>query len=91
MLCIVNSWFAEEKFVKLPAFLRGDAATHFYALSSDQKDSYETLVRNLKAALCPAVCRELFYADISGHLLHDEEDPTVFFTFFAATLGESRP
>ena len=49
----------------MPAFLRGIAPTQFYALSRDQEDSYGTVVRNLKAAFCPAVCREIFYANFS--------------------------
>ena len=87
---VVHSWSA-EKFIKLPPFLRGIAATHFYALSSDQKDSYDTLVRNLKAALCPTVCWEMFYADLSDRLLHDKEDPTVFLHSLRELLEKADP
>ena len=75
----------------MPAFLRSVAATHFYALSSDQKDSYDTLVRNLKAGLCPAVCREMFYADFSDRFLHDKEDPTVFLQSLRELLEKVYP
>ena len=47
-----NKWDDEDKALKLPAFLRGVAATHFYALTDTQKDSYDHPIENLKAALC---------------------------------------
>ena len=55
-----NKWADEDKALKLPAFLRGVAATHFHALSDAEKDSYAHLIENLAAALCPAVCKEMF-------------------------------
>ena len=53
---VANSWICLGKDRQLPAFLRGITATYFYALSNDQKDSSNSLVPNLKSALCPTVC-----------------------------------
>ena len=72
-----NRWADEDKAHKLLAFLWGTAATHFHALSNAEKDSYAHLIENLKAALCPAVCKEMFYAEFTARLLHNKEDPAV--------------
>ena len=88
---LTKLWSAEKKVVKFPALLRGVAATHFYALSNDQSYSCDTLIRNLKDALCPAVCRELFYADFSNRLLHDKEDTTVFLHSLRELLEKADP
>jgi len=72
-----NKWTDEDIALKLPAFLRGVAATHFHTLSDAEEDSHAHFVENLKAALCPAVCKEMFYADFTARLLHDKEDPAV--------------
>ena len=56
----VNKWADEDKVLKLPAFLLGVAATHFHALSDAEKDLYAHFTENPKAALFPAVCKEMF-------------------------------
>ena len=86
-----NKWNDEDKAVKLPAFLRGVAATHFHALTDTQKDSYDHLIENLKAALCPAVCKEMFYADFTARLLHDKEDPAVYLHSLRELLDKADP
>ena len=86
-----NKWTDEDKALKLPAFLRGVAATHFHALSDAEKDSYAHLIENLKAALCPAVCKEVFYADFTARLLHDKEDPAVYLHSLRELLEKADP
>ena len=73
-----NKWADAENALKLPAFLHGVAATHFHALTDPQKDLYDHLIENLKAFLCPAVCKETLYADFTARLLHDKEDPAIY-------------
>ena len=55
------------------------------------KDSHAHLTENLKAALCPAVCKEMFYADFTARLLHDKEDPAVFLHSLRELLEEADP
>ena len=86
-----NKWADEDKVLKLPAFLRGVAATHFHALTDAQKDSYDHLIENLTAALCPAVCKEMFYADFTARLLHDKEDPAVYLHSLRGLLDKADP
>ena len=73
-----NGWNAAQKLQKLPAFLRGIAATHFHALDEDQKDTFEHLVANLQSALCPDVAREIYFREFEGRVLRDHEDPSLF-------------
>ena len=73
-----NKLTDEENALKLPAFLRGVAATHSHAESDAEKYSYAYLIENLKAALCSAVCKEIFYAEFTARLLHDKEEPAVY-------------
>jgi len=86
-----NKWTAEEKVLKLPAFLRGVAATHFHTLSDAEEDSHAHFVENLKAALCPAVCKEMFYADFTACLLHDKEDPAIYLHSLRELLEKADP
>ena len=72
-----NKWADKDKAHKLLAFLWGTAATHFHALSDADKDLYAHLVENLRAVLCTAVCKEMFYTEFTACLLHDKEDPAV--------------
>ena len=45
-----NGWSDAEKLRKLPAFLRGRAATHLYSLTSAQCQSYANLKQSLQAS-----------------------------------------
>ena len=67
------------------------AATHFHALTDTQKDSYDHLIENLKAALCPAVCKEMLNADFTARLLHDKEDPAVYLHSLRELLDKADP
>ena len=86
-----NKWGDEDKVLKLPAFVRGVAARHFHALTDTQKDSYDHLIENLKAALCSAVCKEMFYADFTARLLHEKEDPDVYLHSLRELLDKADP
>ena len=48
-----NGWKAEDKIKKLPAFLRGQAASHFYAVSEDDRKSYDDASKGLKETFLP--------------------------------------
>ena len=73
-----SGWSDSEKLRKLPAFLRGRAATHFYSLTDPQCADYATLKRNLQAPLCPPVERESNYRKFESRCLRPGEDPAVF-------------
>ena len=59
---LANRWKDEDKIKKLPAFLRGRAATHFYATPAEERATYDAATKKLKQALCPPVERENYYA-----------------------------
>jgi len=86
-----NKWTDEDKALKLPAFLWGVAAMHFHALSDAEKDSYVHLIENLKAALCPAVWKKMFYTEFTARLLHDKEDPAVYLHSLRELLEKADP
>ena len=73
-----SGWSDGEKLRKLPAFLRGRAATHFYSLTDPQCADYATLKKNLQASLCPPVERESNYRKFESRCLRPGEDPAVF-------------
>ena len=56
-----NGWSDARKLAILPAFLRGPAASHYYSLDEDHKDSFAHLVEHLCVALCPVVNHEKHY------------------------------
>ena len=49
-----NGWTADAKIKKLPGFLRGEAASHYYALEEDSRKSYADATKALKEAMCPS-------------------------------------
>jgi hypothetical protein len=55
---LANGWKDEDKIKKLPAFLRGRAATHFYATPVAERATYDAATKKLKQALCPPVERK---------------------------------
>ena len=73
-----NSWTDEKKLQVLPAFLRGQAATHYFALTAEQTETYADLKKHLKSALCPPVDREKYYADFDNRFLRPNEDPSTY-------------
>lgn len=73
-----NGWKAEDKIKKLPAFLRGQAGSHFYAIPEDDRKSYADASKGLKEAMCPKASRENYFAQFESRLLRPGEDPSVF-------------
>ena len=77
-----NGWKVTEdkddKVLKLPAFLIGQAASHFYAIPEDDRKTYATAVKGLTRAMCPAAKRENFYAEFEDRVLRPGEDPAVY-------------
>ena len=43
-------WKDDDKIKKLPAFLRGQAATHFYATPAEERATYATAAKKAKAS-----------------------------------------
>ena len=71
----------DEKILKLPAFLRGQAASHFHAIPSAA----------LKQAMCPAAHRENFYAEFESRTLRSGEDPAVYRWELGNLLSKADP
>ena len=80
--CAANGWTVNEstdhKILKLSAFLRGQPASHFYAIPEEKRSSYYDAVTELKKAMCPDAHRENFFAEFEQRLLRPGEDPAVF-------------
>ena len=74
---LANDWKEEEKIKKMPAFLRGPAASHFYAIPADDRKTYKNAVKMLIGAMCPTAHRENFYAEFEARTLRPGEDPAV--------------
>ncbi len=75
---LANGCKDEDKIKKLPAFLRGRAATHFYATPVAERATYDAATKKLKQALCPPVERENYYAKFETRMLRTGEDPSVY-------------
>ena len=88
---VANGWTDEEKLAKLPAFLRGYAASHYFLFEDEQKDTYDHLIINLKAALCPQVNREVFYREFEDRLLRHKEDPAIYLWSLQEILRKADP
>ena len=68
-----NGWKAEDKIKKLPAFLRGQAASHFYAIPEDDRKSYDDASKGLKEAFCLKASRENYFAESESRMLRRGE------------------
>ena len=79
--CDANGWKvaedSDDKILKLPAFLRGRAASHFYAIPVAKCATYKDAVAELKKSLCPAAQCEQFYSEFENRALRSGEDPRV--------------
>eukprot|EP00112_Aurelia_sp_Birch-Aquarium-sp1_P012166 Seg2556.4 transcript_id=Seg2556.4/GoldUCD/mRNA.D3Y31 product="hypothetical protein" protein_id=Seg2556.4/GoldUCD/D3Y31 len=88
---VANGWTDEQKLAKLPAFLRGLAATHYFSFEEEQRDTYGHLIINLKAALCPQINREGFYREFEDRLLRHNEDPAIYLWSLQEILRKAAP
>ena len=75
-----NGWKVTEasdpKILKLPAFLRGRAASNFYAIPEEERRTYADAVKAMRRALCPPAKRENFFAEFELRALRPDEDPS---------------
>ena len=86
-----NNWDAAAKLRKIPAFLRGPAASFFQRLADAHKDTYAHLVKFLRDCLCPVVDRERFYAEFESRHLRPNEDPSLFLWALEDILAKADP
>ena len=74
-----NGWKVTEasdaKILKLPAFLRGRAASNFYAIPEGERRTFADAVKAMQRALCPPAKRENFFAEFELRALRPDEDP----------------
>ena len=75
---LANDWKEEDKIKKLPAFLRGPAASHFHAIPADDRKTYKDAAKMLISAMCPTAQRENFYSEFEARMLRPGEDPAVY-------------
>ena len=80
--CDANGWkvTAEryDKILKLPAFLRGKTASHFYAIPAEKRTKFANAVAEHRKSLSPAAQRQTFYALFESRVLRAGEDPAVY-------------
>ena len=80
--CAANGWQVTEdndgKIIKPPAFLRGRAASNFYAIPAANRTTYADAVKSMRRALCPQAKRENFFAAFESRTLRPDEDPSVY-------------
>ena len=86
-----NGWSADDKLKKLPAFLCGPAASYYFTLSDDNKQSYADLTKNLTVLLCPKLARENYFADFERRFLRQAEDPSLYLWDLQNLLGKADP
>ena len=77
--CDANGWevveYRDDKILKLPAFLRGKAASHFYAIPVAKRAIIiKMLWQNLKKSLRPAAQREQFYTEFENRALRSGKE-----------------
>ena len=73
-----NGGKTNDKITKLPAFFRGPAASHFYAIDENERKSYDDVVKGLTAAMCPPAHRVKCYREFEARSLRPGEDPAVY-------------
>ena len=91
---IQTIFFPISKIKKLPEFLRGRAATHFYAIPDKDRESYDTAVKKLKEALCPLVERETYYVKFEARNSFETrigEDPSIYRWELEQLLEKAEP
>ena len=79
-------WSDDDKLKKVPAFLRGPAASYYFTLSVDSKQ-----LKNLTVLLCPKVARENYFADFERRFLPQAEDPSLYLWDLQNFLGKADP
>ncbi|CAB3982599.1 Hypothetical predicted protein [Paramuricea clavata] len=60
------------------SFLRGRAASNFYAIPEGERRTYADAVKAMRGALCPPAKRENFFAEFELRALRPDEDPSVY-------------
>ena len=88
---LANGWKDEDKIQKFSAFLRGRAATHFYAIPNAEKAKYDLARKKLKEALCPPVQRENYDVEFETRILRTGEDPFVYKWELEQLLEKAEP
>ncbi len=90
-----NGWKVAEdrddKILKLPAFLRGKAASHFYAIPAAKRTTYKDAIAELRKSLCPAAQRETFFAQFEVRSLRTGVDPAVYKWELEQMLDKAEP
>ena len=79
IICYIMSMhYAATRLLKLPALLRGPAATYLDSLSTKQRRTHDALVTNRKSCFAPTVDRERYHQQFEDTVLRPSEDPKLF-------------
>ena len=68
----------DDKILKLPMFLCGKAANHFYVIPVAKHATYKDAVAELKKSLHPTAQHEQFYTKFENRALRSAEEPAVY-------------
>ena len=75
---LANNWKEEDKIKKLPAFLHGPTASHFYAIPVDDRKTYKEAAKMLFNAMCPTARCKNYNSEFKARMLRPGEDPAVY-------------
>ena len=86
-----NGWSIKDKLQKMPAFLRGHAASYFHSLEPAHKDTYAHPTAALRTFFSPSVAREQHYSKFDQRTLRPNEDPSLFLWDLRKMLEKADP
>ena len=73
-----NDWEATQKLHKVPAYLTGTAAEYYALLLAPERETYDSLISNLRRVLIPDVHREYYYNQFYSRIYCPDEDPRLY-------------
>ena len=80
--CAANGWKVTEtndgKILKLPAFLRGRAASNFYAISEEDRKTHAIVGKIDATSPLSASKLQNFFPEFELRILTPKEDPSVY-------------
>ena len=88
---VAIGWANAARLIRLPAFLKGPAATFYESLSEESKDTYAHLTERLRTCFKPSVNRESYYEEFYSQALRPSENPSLFLWCLQELLRTAEP
>ena len=88
---VANGWANAARLIRLPAFLKGPAATFYESLAEESKDTYAHLTESLRTCFKPSVNRESYYEEFYSQALRPSENPSLFLWRLQELLRTAEP